>query len=61
MMITIDLGGNSDDILVDNDSTVVIDNVKEMAIAEEQRRSKWMEWIRRNEQIVPQIVPVTSK
>jgi hypothetical protein len=58
MMITIDLGGDGD-ILVDG--TKAKDDVAEKHRLEEERKENWLRWVRQNEQVVPQIIPVTQR
>lgn len=58
MMITIDLFGDGD-VLVDGMKSK--DDAAEKHRLDEERKESWLRWVRQNEQVVPQIVPVTQR
>lgn len=58
MLITIDLTGD-DETVVDG-GTAKKDEL-EAVRKEEAQKAAWLEWIRHNQQVVPQVVPVTQK
>ena len=57
MMITIDLGGDEEGLIVDGNEKKKED-VEALRRSEEERKLAWIEWVRYNEQVVPQVVPV---
>jgi len=58
MLITIDLVGDGDTVV---DGGSVKKDEAEAQRLKAERKNAWMEWVRRNEAVVPQIVPVTQR